>query len=171
MVVYDTADSAEEELGTLQVIGSQVDAVVGYFSRPEQEIDLLTRGIPVVLIGRAHETARFSSIRVDGRDGVHAAVAHLVARGHERIGMLDHDGRAEPSVRREWFGAAAAALGVDADAVVGSSQSAAGGGEALESLLILRPDITAVSPSTTSSRWAHCARRAAWAGASRRTSW
>lgn len=41
VVVYDHADSAEEELGTLQVIGSQVDAVVGYFSRPEQEIDLL----------------------------------------------------------------------------------------------------------------------------------
>ncbi|MFD3925582.1 hypothetical protein [Streptomyces sp. NPDC058614] len=70
VVVHDTVDSAEEELGTLQVIGYQVDAVVGYFSRPEQEVDSLTRGIPAVLIGRAHETARFSSIRINGRDGV-----------------------------------------------------------------------------------------------------
>ncbi|MFF1449983.1 LacI family DNA-binding transcriptional regulator [Streptomyces sp. NPDC058274] len=144
VVVYDTADSAEEELGTLQVIGSQVDAVLGYFSRPEQEIDLFTRGIPVVLVGREHRTARFSSIRIDGEDGVRAAVAHLVARGHRRIGMLDHDGRAEPSVRRGWFGAAAAAHGIDADAVVGASQSADGGGEALETLLALHPDVTAV---------------------------
>ena len=50
VVVYDTADRAEEELGTLQVIGSQVDAVVGYFSCSEDELDRFTRGMP----GGAH---------------------------------------------------------------------------------------------------------------------
>jgi LacI family transcriptional regulator len=142
--VYDTADRPEEELGTLRVIGSQVDAVVGYFSRPEDELELFTRGMPVVLIGREHHIARFSSIRIDGEEGVHAAVAHLVAEGHGRIGMLDHDGRAEPSIRREWFATAVAAHGIDAGAVVGASQSADGGGAALKALLTVHPDVTAV---------------------------
>jgi LacI family transcriptional regulator len=144
VVVYDTADRPEEELGTLQVIASQVDAVVGYFSCSEDELELFTRGLPVVLIGREHHSARFSSIRIDGEEGVHAAVAHLVAAGHERIGMLDHDRRAEPSIRREWFTTAAAACGIDAGMVVGAGQSADGGGAALKTLLAAHPDVTAV---------------------------
>lgn len=144
VVVYDTADRAEEERGTLQVISSQVDAVVGYFSCPEDELQLFTRGMPVVLIGREHHTARFSSIRIDGEEGVHAAVAHLVAAGHTRIGMLDHHGRVDPSIRREWFTAAAVSHGIDADVVVGADQSADGGGAALRALLYAHPDVTAV---------------------------
>ncbi|MFE4654175.1 LacI family DNA-binding transcriptional regulator [Streptomyces sp. NPDC056707] len=144
VVVYDTADRAEEELGTLQVIASQVDAVVGYFSCSEDELELFTRGVPVVLIGREHHTARFSSIRIDGEAGVHAAVAHLVAAGHQRIGMLDHDGRTEPSIRREWFTTAAAAYGIEAGMVVGADQSADGGGAAFKTLLTAHPDVTAV---------------------------
>ncbi|WP_329361785.1 LacI family DNA-binding transcriptional regulator [Streptomyces sp. NBC_01483] len=144
VVVYDTADRPEEELGTLQVIASQVDAVVGYFSCSEDELELFTRGLPVVLIGREHHSARFSSIRIDGEEGVQAAVAYLVAAGHERIGMLDHDRRAEPSIRREWFTTAAAACGIDAGMVVGAGQSADGGGAALKTLLTAHPDVTAV---------------------------
>ncbi|MEU4091781.1 LacI family DNA-binding transcriptional regulator [Streptomyces sp. NPDC026673] len=144
VVVYDTADRAEEEFGTLQVIASQVDAVVGYFSCSEHDLERFTRGLPVVLIGREHHTAGFSSIRIDGEEGVRAAVAHLVAAGHERIGMLDHDGRSEPSIRREWFAAAAAAHGIDAGLVVGAAQSADGGGAALGALLTDHPEVTAV---------------------------
>ncbi|MEU1620752.1 LacI family DNA-binding transcriptional regulator [Streptomyces sp. NPDC005722] len=144
VVVYDTADRAEEEFGTLQVIASQVDAVVGYFSCSELDLERFTRGLPVVLIGREHHTARFSSIRIDGEQGVRAAVAHLTAAGHRHIGMLDHDGRAEPSIRREWFAAAAAAQGIAADRVVGAAQSADGGGTALRKLLGAHPEVTAV---------------------------
>lgn len=144
VVVYDTGDSAEQELGTLEVVGAQVDAVVGYFNRPDEELDQFTAGIPVVLIGREHRIPRFSSIRIDGEDGVHAAVAYLVAAGHRRIGMLDHDRLAEPSNRREWFAAAAAAHGVDPDRVVGARQSVDGGEAALEDLLAAHPGVTAV---------------------------
>ncbi|MYS22416.1 transcriptional regulator, LacI family [Streptomyces sp. DvalAA-14] len=144
VVVYDTADRAAEEIGTLQVIGTQVDAVVGYFSCSEDELDRFTRGMPIVLIGREHRMARFSSIRIDGEAGVHAAVAHLVAGGHTRIGMLDHDGRAEPSVRRDWFTAAATAHGIDPGLVVGAAQSADGGGAGLTALLAAHPEVTAV---------------------------
>ncbi|MFI1094007.1 LacI family DNA-binding transcriptional regulator [Streptomyces sp. NPDC020917] len=144
VVVYDTADRPEEELGTLQVIGSQVDGAVGYFSCGEDELDRYTRGMPLVLIGREHRMARFSSIRIDGEEGVHAAVAHLVAQGHAMIGMLDHDNRAEPSLRREWFVSAALAHGIDPGRVKGAGQSADGGGAGLRALLDAYPEVTAV---------------------------
>lgn len=143
VVVYDTGDRAEEELGTLQVISSQVDAVIGYFSCPESELEKFTRGMPVVLIGREQRT-RFSAIQIDGAAGVHAAVAHLVAQGHTRIGMLDHHTRAEPSIRHEWFTTAATAHGIEAGLMVPADQTADGGGAALRELLTGHPEITAV---------------------------
>ncbi|MEV5532800.1 LacI family DNA-binding transcriptional regulator [Streptomyces prunicolor] len=143
VVVYDTGDRAEEELGTLQVISSQVDAVIGYFSCPESELEKFTRGMPVVLIGREQRT-RFSAIQIDGAAGVHAAVAHLVAQGHTRIGMLDHHTRAEPSIRYKWFTTAATAHGIEAGLMVPADQTADGGGSALKALLADHPDVTAV---------------------------
>ncbi|WP_329143406.1 LacI family transcriptional regulator [Streptomyces niveus] len=144
VLVYDTADSAEEERGTLEVIASQVDAVVGYFSRPEDEIEKLTRGVPVVLIDRERRTDRFSSIRIDGEDGVKAAITHLAAAGHRHIGMLDHAGRAEPSVRHAWFAAATAACGLDAGPVRPADQSVEGGESALAALLAEHPEVSAL---------------------------
>ncbi|MDR6979055.1 LacI family transcriptional regulator [Streptomyces sp. 3330] len=144
VVVYDTADRAEEERATLQVITSQVDAVIGYFGCSESELESYTRGMPVVLIDRDGRGTRFSSIRIDGEKGVHDAVAHLVAKGHTRIGMLDHHARTEPSIRHDWFTAAAKAHGLDAGLVSRADQTADGGGEALRTLLAAHPDVTAV---------------------------
>jgi LacI family transcriptional regulator len=144
VVVYDTAGSVTEERGTLRVIGSQVDAVVGYLSLPEAELDQHTRGMPVVLIGREHHSPRFSSIRIEGAQGVRAAVDHLVATGHRRIGMLDQANRTGRSDRYGWFHDAMAAHGLTPDAVAGAAQSVNGGAEALAELLDRRPDLTAV---------------------------
>ncbi|ANZ41029.1 LacI family transcriptional regulator [Lentzea guizhouensis] len=143
VVVHATADSAEEERGTLKVIGSQVDAVVGYFTLAETELDRHTRGMPVVLIGRDANAGRFSSIVIDGRQGVRAAVDHLVAAGHRHIGMLDHANRAGPSERHAWFCEAMAAHGLTT-AVTGAQQSVDGGTEALTTLLDAHPGLTAV---------------------------
>ncbi|MGW7255193.1 LacI family DNA-binding transcriptional regulator [Streptomyces sp. NPDC054834] len=144
VVVYDTGDRIEEERGTLEVIASQVDAVVGYLSRPEDEIDRLTRGLPVVLIDREHHAERFSAIRIDGEAGVHAAIRHLVESGHRRIGMLDHAARSEPSIRHSWFLGAMTACGLDAGSVSRADQSVEGGENALEELVAAHPEVTAV---------------------------
>ncbi|WP_089099003.1 LacI family DNA-binding transcriptional regulator [Streptomyces hyaluromycini] len=144
VVVYDTGDRVEEERGTLEVIASQVDAVVGYLSLPEDEIARLTRGLPVVLIDRKHRSERFSSILIDGEAGVHAAIRHLTAAGHRHIGMLDHAERSEPSVRHEWFDAAMSACGLDSGSVARADQSVEGGERALQELLARHPDLTAV---------------------------
>ncbi|MCU1664370.1 MAG: LacI family transcriptional regulator [Pseudonocardia sp.] len=66
VVVYDTAGDREQELGTLEVIGSQVDAIVGYLSAPADVVARYTGGIPVVYIGRESAGASFGSIPVDG---------------------------------------------------------------------------------------------------------
>jgi LacI family transcriptional regulator len=129
VVVCETSDRVEEERGTLEAIASQVDAVVGYMSLAEEEIDRLTRGMPVVLIDREHRTERFS---------------HLAESGHRRIGMLDHAGRSEPSNRHDWFAAAMDACGLDSDAVCRAEQSVEGGEGALKDLLAQYPDVTAV---------------------------
>jgi LacI family transcriptional regulator len=143
VVLYDTADSSEQELGTLRVIGTQVDAIVGYLSQPEDVLDRLAPGLPVVFIDRAHHNPRFSSIRIDGEEGVREAIAYLVAAGHRRIGMLDHNRRPEPSVRQHWFAAAVAQHGLDV-IVTGADQSVEGGALALETLLAAHPDVTAI---------------------------
>jgi DNA-binding LacI/PurR family transcriptional regulator len=49
---------------------------------------LLKVGVPFVAFGRANEGWDFPSVDVDGRLGMRLAVEHLLARGHERIGML-----------------------------------------------------------------------------------
>lgn len=144
VIVYDTADSLDEERRTIEVVVSQVDAVVGYFSLDETELDQHLSGIPVVLIGREHQTPRFSSIRIDGEEGVREAVDHLVAAGHRGIGMIDHPGRTEPSLRRDWFTAAMTRHGLAAAVVGNAAQSVGGGAEALNELLAEHPGLTAV---------------------------
>ncbi|MFJ6386986.1 LacI family DNA-binding transcriptional regulator [Streptomyces sp. NPDC091972] len=144
VVVYDTGDRAEEERGTLEVIAAQVDAVVGYLSLPEDEIDKLIRGLPVVLIDRDHRAERFNAISLDGEAGVHDAIRHLVDAGHHRIGMLDHAARSEPSIRHRWYAAAMAACGLEPAAVSRAAQSIDGGQHALRELLTEHPDVTAV---------------------------
>ncbi|GAB2809881.1 LacI family DNA-binding transcriptional regulator [Lentzea nigeriaca] len=144
VIVYDTAGSDEEERGTIEVVVSQVDAVVGYFNLAESELDAHLSGMPAVLIGREHQTPRFSSIRIEGAAGVREAVDHLVANGHRRIGMLDYEERSRPSIRHSWFADAMSAHGLVADAVGNAVQSVDGGTEALTDLLARRPDLTAV---------------------------
>jgi LacI family transcriptional regulator len=144
VIVYDTADSVDTERGTLEVVASQVDAVVGYFSLDEAELDGHLSGMPAVLIGREHHTPRFSSIRIEGAAGVREAVDHLVAKGHTRIGMLDHLALSEPSVRRTWFADAMSAHGLHPEVAGEVVQSVDGGTEALTGLLAKHPGLTAV---------------------------
>ncbi|MGI5131364.1 LacI family DNA-binding transcriptional regulator [Pseudonocardia sp. CA-107938] len=133
VLVYDTADDPDQELGTLRVIGSQVDAIVGYLAAPAAVVDQHTAGLPVVYVERDHSGPSFGAIRIDGEVGLRAAVAHLVEGGRRHIAMVDHD-RPEPSARRKWFDAAMAEHGLTGR-VVGAHQSFDGGREALDALL------------------------------------
>ncbi|WP_232664871.1 LacI family DNA-binding transcriptional regulator [Pseudonocardia sp. TRM90224] len=140
VLLYDTADDRELELDALGVIGSQVDAVVGYFYEPVEIIEKVVHGMPTVYIGRDRAGATFTSIHIDGGPGIRAAVAHLVADGRHRIGMLDHGGNRPPSSRRRWFLDAMREHGLTGVAV-GADQSIDGGARAMASMLEAHPDL------------------------------
>lgn len=139
VVVYDTADDPKQELSTLAVVGSQVDAIVGYLSLPDEVIDEHTSGLPVVHIGRPGA----GSILVDGAEGILAAVAHFARTGRFRVGMLDHEDRHGPSVRQTWFRDAASLHGLPAW-VVPTGQSIDGGQRGMAALLDIEPQLDAV---------------------------
>ncbi|ONI86582.1 LacI family transcriptional regulator [Actinosynnema sp. ALI-1.44] len=143
VVVYDTADDDAQELSTLGMLGSQVDAVVGYFGQPDDVIDRYTGGMPVVQIGREVVGSRFGQIRVDGEDGVRAAVAHLADSGRRHIGMLDHDHHGKASVRYTWYRESMAERGLPTYAGV-AAQSIEGGQRAMAAMLGEHPELDAI---------------------------
>lgn len=49
---------------------------------------LLKQGAPFVAFGRADDDWDFPSVDIDGRLGMRMVIEHLLARGHERIGLL-----------------------------------------------------------------------------------
>jgi LacI family transcriptional regulator len=99
---------------------------------------LAASGIPVVLAMRDIPGARLSSLLSDNVGGARAAVAHLLAIGHPRIGFLG--GFADTQVFAERLAGyrealAGAGIALDERQIVPSSASRAGGVEAIGGLL------------------------------------
>lgn len=104
---------------------------------------LSVRGVPFVTFGRPWgAVARHSWVDVNGAAGTRAAVAHLVERGHRRIGWIGwpHDSGTGEDRRAGWLqGMADAGLTVRADWEDAVSDGAAEGRAAAERLTG-RPD-------------------------------
>jgi DNA-binding LacI/PurR family transcriptional regulator len=49
---------------------------------------LIDRQMPFVTYGKANGDADFPYVDVDGQRGIQMAIEHLIAKGHERIGMI-----------------------------------------------------------------------------------
>lgn len=49
---------------------------------------LMDMGVPFAAFGRANDEWDFSYVDVDGQQGIKTAVEHLLAQGHQRIGVL-----------------------------------------------------------------------------------
>lgn len=95
---------------------------------------IVASGIPVVVAVRNVPGAKVSSIASDNREGVFAAVQHLVSLGHRRIAFLG--GFRDTAVfneRLEGYRAAVAACRIeqDDDLIVDAAPSRAGGAEAI----------------------------------------
>lgn len=93
-------------------------------------------GLPAVTLGRPELPSPFPALVADDRSGIAAAVAHLVALGHERIAHVAGPDHFLHSVaRREAWAQAMAAAGLPAGRCVRSDFSASGGARATHELL------------------------------------
>ncbi|TCO41482.1 LacI family transcriptional regulator [Kribbella antiqua] len=146
VIVAESHGSADAEIEALDTLSHQVDAIVGYFDSGDELLAEHLTGLPLVLLERGPDQTRFGSVGIDVTDGMRQAVAHLVAQGHERIGMLDGAPADNPSLRRLAFldQIHAHNLPVDKGWVAWSSHDVAGGEVAMAELLDAHPDLTAV---------------------------
>lgn len=146
VVVASTESDRRRELPLVRSLGRQVDAVAGYISHTDAELAPYAEGLPLVIVERGPAPSANGSVRVDLAAGVRAAVAHLVERGHQRIGMIDCESVCDPHVRRLTFLAAAAEHGlpVGEDWIARGGQSMEGGAEVFAALRAAHPDMSAV---------------------------
>ncbi|MBP8950156.1 MAG: LacI family DNA-binding transcriptional regulator [Candidatus Promineofilum sp.] len=77
---------------------------------------LLDNGVPFASFGRANDEWQFAWADVDGRSGMAQVVAHLVARGHRRIGLITWpQGSKAGSHREEGYADGLRAAGIAPD--------------------------------------------------------
>ncbi|WP_107049883.1 LacI family DNA-binding transcriptional regulator [Streptomyces bicolor] len=145
VVVWDSRIDEARERDALDVLSHQADAVVGYFKSPDDVLAQHLGGVPLVLLERGPQQTRFAAVGIDAAAGLEQGMAHLVAAGHRRIGMLD--GVYGPGLRREAFLKEARRhdLPVDDNWIALCDDHSVAGGEAgMERLLDERTEITAV---------------------------
>lgn len=92
------------------MLRKRVDAVIFDRPRTRDEVErFVEQGVPVVQIVRPQTDIPTSTVVVDPRPGIEAAVAHLAEQGHRRLGFV---GSTDPhpvnTARLEHFRAAAA---------------------------------------------------------------
>jgi DNA-binding LacI/PurR family transcriptional regulator len=65
---------------------------------------LMQMGVPFAAYGKSNEAWDFPYVDVDGRRGLQLAVEHLIANGHERIGMISwHEGYRIGDIRTQGY--------------------------------------------------------------------
>ncbi|MEU1160358.1 LacI family DNA-binding transcriptional regulator [Streptomyces sp. NPDC005921] len=147
VVVWDSRTDVDREREALDVLSHQADAVVGYFKNEDAELARLLGGVPLVLLERGPQQTRFGAVGIDVAVGMERGVAHLVAAGHRRIGLLDGDGLSAPGPRRAAFLDEVRRHGLPVDQgwiVLCPEHSVAGGESAMARLLSAHPEVTAV---------------------------
>ncbi|MGW6738243.1 LacI family DNA-binding transcriptional regulator [Streptomyces sp. NPDC055013] len=145
VVMWDSRIDEARERDALDALSHQADAIVGYFRSPEDVLARHLGGVPLVLLERGPQQTRFAAVGIDAAAGLEQGMAHLVAAGHRRIGMLD--GVHGPALRRRAFLELARRHGLPVDdgwIALSPEHSVAGGEAGMERLLDARPDITAV---------------------------
>ncbi len=146
VLVASAENDRSRELALLRSLGQQVDALVGYISHPDAQLEPYVGTVPLVLVDRGLDSSNHALVHIDTAAGIRAGMQHLIDRGHRRIGMIDCECMTAPMVRQRTFLEVADehALPVDEGWVVMGEQSPAGGAAAFEALYAARPDLTAV---------------------------
>ena len=118
-LIASTDNDAERERVYFQaLLGRQVDGFIIATARDQDPVldEARRRGIAVVLINRTNTARDFPLVTGDDREGVRAAVRHLVDLGHRRIAHLTGpDGVSSSTIRRSAFREAIAEHGLPAE--------------------------------------------------------
>lgn len=146
VVVTSVENDFSREPELVRSLGQQVDAIIGYLSYTDEELDPYVGGVPLVIVDRGLDSSTYGLVEVDTATGIRAGLQHLVDRGHRRIAMIDWDSPCDPVLRRNLFHELAAEfeLPVDDGWIVTDDQSIAGGDAAFLRLRDAHPDLTAV---------------------------
>lgn len=146
VLVASTENDRSRELAMVRSLGQQVDALVGYISHPDAQLEPYVGTVPLVVVDRGLDSSNHALVHIDTAAGIRAGMQHLIDRGHRRIGMIDCECVSAPMLRRHTFLEVVGehALPVDEGWVVMGEQSPAGGAAAFEALYAARPDLTAV---------------------------
>ncbi|MBB5835745.1 substrate-binding domain-containing protein [Kribbella italica] len=149
VVVYNTDLSRRREESALnELIARGADGVVGFFyALDDATLARYAGDLPMVVSDRPVDHAALTSVTTDFGAGIRAAVEHLVASGHQQIGMLDSTVGVAADERREAFVEQVPVALPAADLaghVIQGPPTIPGGTAALHELLNARPEITAV---------------------------
>jgi LacI family transcriptional regulator len=82
-------DEPGREPELLRTLAAQVDVLIAYLFQPDDVVAAATEGAPLVVLSRRPDDPSFGAVDIDVETGIRAAVRHLAAHGHRRIGMLD----------------------------------------------------------------------------------
>lgn len=134
-------------LEAIELLSSQVDAVVCHFGSTDAELLAASRGLPVIHLDARSKLAGVHSVALDLESGVVEAVDALRAKGARRFGMVDSNytlrdnGAYAPSPRRRWF---EREVGEQLTEVVVAEETISGGSKGFSELMGRHPDTDAV---------------------------
>lgn len=102
-IIQQTTNSREDEVSILRRVTSQLcdGTIFSPGNVSNEEMKALTHGKPVVLLDDPSVRPVFDSVMTASREGARTAVAHLLAQGCRRIGVVgsDLDILDEPSMK------------------------------------------------------------------------
>lgn len=142
-------DDERKAIETL--LSRRVDGVIVLAGRlPDAELTRVADSLPMVVVGRQLSGPQLFSFSFDNRLGARMATQHLIEQGHRRIAFIAGDLLHEDAVERQngYFDAlAAAGIAVDANLIVQSDFTEAGGMLSVSRLLERDAHFTALFAS------------------------
>jgi LacI family transcriptional regulator len=149
ILVSSSHDSKDEIDAALRSMRGRVDGMI--IMSPDLEaqrtLHTLQGSFPVVLLNGGVEANEFDSITIENHEGALAMVRHLLARGHERIAMIDGPQRNyDAAERRRGYETALTERGIalDPSLIVQGNFSELSGHRAVKALLELARRPTAI---------------------------
>lgn len=129
---------SEEHIQGLLLVGTFIDDTVGILRR---RLDM-----PIVLIDSYAPDLPFDSVVIDNAMGTRAAIEHLIANGHEHIGLVGSNPKSPPSVleRRKAYLQVLHEHGLSDCYIQDSALNQESGRSGCRELLRRAPDVTAV---------------------------